>query len=84
MKKLALAILFLSISIQPLYSELLSGETTYASNLMSQKTYFAGASSLEENQNLIRKPASIEKKAFYQNYMESKEDRFGYIFQQNK
>ena len=81
MKRLAMAIVFLSISLQPLYSELLSGETTYASNLMEQKTYFAGASSIEENQNLVRKPASIEKQPFYQRYMESKEDKFAYIFQ---
>jgi hypothetical protein len=81
MKKLALAICFLSISLQPLYAEFLSGENTYANNLMAPKTYFAGASSIEKEENLVRKPASIEKKAFYQKYMESKEDRFGYIFQ---
>ena len=81
MKKLALAICFLSIGLQPLCAELLSDENTYANNLMAQKTYFAGASSIEKEENLLRKPASIEKKAFYQQYLESKEDRFGYIFQ---
>lgn len=82
MKKLAVAIFFLSISLQPLYAEYLTDENTYNNDLMVQKTYFAGGSSVQESQqNLTRKPASIEKKPFYQRYMESKEDRFGYIFQ---
>jgi len=82
MKRLALAFFFLSISFQPLYCETLTDENTYTNDL-AKTTYFAGASSLEENQKLVRKPASIQKEAFYKRYMESKEDRFDYIFQQN-
>jgi len=81
MKKITLVFFFLSISLQPLYSELLTDENTYSNDLMAKKTYFAGASSLDEDKKPVRKPASIEKKPFYQRYMESKEDRFGYIFQ---
>jgi hypothetical protein len=82
MKKLALAILFLSIGIQPLYSEYLTDENTYANDLMAKKTYFAGASSLEKQENMVRKPASIEKKGFYQRYLHTpQEDRYGYTFE---
>ena len=82
MKRIFGVIFFLSISFQPLYSEYLTDENTYTNNLMAQKTYFAGASSLKDQKQPVRKPASIEKKAYYQNYLNTnQEDRYGYTFE---
>lgn len=97
MKRLAMAILFFSISFQPVYSELLTDENTYSKDMMEQKTYFAGDSSVETAKQPERKPASVEKKAsdqkrqpasmerktFYQKYINPKApvDKYGYTFE---
>lgn len=82
MKTIAIAILFLCMGLQPLYAEYITDENTYATNFMAQKTYFAGASSLERDKEPVRKPASIEKKAFYPNYLNTNQaDRYGYTFE---
>jgi hypothetical protein len=82
MKNLIAITFLLGISLQPLYCETLSEENGYVNNSMAKTTYFAGSSSIQE-EKLVRKPASLEKKEFYQRFFESKEDRFGYIFQRN-
>jgi hypothetical protein len=83
MKKIVALMFLFSISLQPLFCETMAEENGYVNRSLDKPTYFAGASSIEE-QKPVRKPASIEKKTFSQRYFESKEDRFGYIFQQNK
>jgi len=84
MKKMIALTFFLAITLQPLYSEIMTDENGYVNKPLQKQTYFAGQSSLEESQNLQRKPASIEKKSFYQKYFESKEDRFSNIWNLEK
>ena len=83
MKKIVALMFFFSICLQPLFCETMAEENGYVNKNLDKPTYFGGASSLDE-QEPVRKPASLEKKSSYQNYFESKEDRFGYIFQQNQ
>jgi len=84
MKKIAALTFFLALTLQPLYCEILTDENGYVNKPLQKQTYFAGQSSLEENQNLQRKPASIEKQAFYQRFFESKEDKFSNIWNLEK
>jgi hypothetical protein len=83
MKKIVALMFFFAICLQPLFCETLAEENGYVNKSLDKPTYFGGASSLEE-QKPVRKPASLEKKTFSQRYFESKEDKFGYIFQQNQ
>ncbi len=83
MKKLIAITFFFSISFQPLFGETIADDSGYVNNSLDKQTYFARTSSTDELAP-VRKPASVHKKTFYQKYLESKEDKFSYIFQQNE